>query len=147
MPADFDPLLNVLEEERKLRADGRMAEPWAMVVSHLVAAPVEPAPARRHFNPRPPGVIRPNSSTERVLQYLRMRQGFAWSTYAQIVKATGCTAKSVDWALIYLRGLGLIEHAPHPGHEAYRRYRAVVADLAANECCPPNRRTSMTAKG
>jgi hypothetical protein len=49
----------------------------------------------------------------------------AWWTRAQIVAATGCTSKSVDWALLYLRHTLRVE--AHPDHRCvrYLRYRAM----------------------
>jgi len=58
-------------------------------------------------NPRPPGVIRPGSATEAVLQLLRenpKRQFYRIT----IIQRTGCTRKAVDWALLYLKAQGLI---------------------------------------
>lgn len=59
------------------------------------------------FNPRPPGVIRPDSGTEAVLALLRDNPHRQWSRY-QIVLRTGRTTKAVDWALLYLKTHGFV---------------------------------------
>lgn len=81
-------------------------------------------PAR--FNPRPAGVMRPGSTTEAVLRYLQGRPGRAWITRQQIVVATSRSGKAVDWALIFLRSLDLVEASqdPEPHRSRYLRYRA-----------------------
>lgn len=119
-------------------------DPWSTVVAELSASPSQHRSADR-FNPRPAGEMRPGSASEAVIEYLRQRPSPIWSTHRQIVLATGRSGKSVDWALIYLRGLGLIEHAPHPESETHRRYRAAVADRGANVGGPHLSRTSTIA--
>lgn len=60
------------------------------------------------YNPNPPGVLKDDSATDVVLRYLRT-QIPRFVTREQIVVATGCKPKSIDWALYYLRGLKIIE--------------------------------------
>lgn len=84
-----------------------MKSSMAMTVLTLLA--IKPAPASRHeYNPNPPGVMKDDSTTDLVLRYLRT-QIPRFVSREQIVIATGCKPKSVDWALYYLRGLKLIE--------------------------------------
>lgn len=75
------------------------------------------------YNPRPRGVIREGSATAAVLTYLATRRG-VWLTHAQIVKGTGRSAKSVDWALLFLRSQGLVDCVPDAARNSrYLRYR------------------------
>ncbi len=75
------------------------------------------------YNPRPAGVIREGSATAAVLTYLATRRGI-WLTHAQIVKGTGRSGKSVDWALLFLRSQHLVESVPDAARNSrYRRYR------------------------
>lgn len=66
------------------------------------------------------------SATHAVWEYLSNRQVSGWVTRQQIVSATGCTGKSVDWALIFLRTVKAIETSQDPRCTRYLRYRAVV---------------------
>lgn len=76
------------------------------------------------YNPRPRGVIREGSATAAVLSYLKSRRGIFF-THAQIVKGTQRSAKSVDWALLFLRSQSLVECVPDSSRNArYLRYRA-----------------------
>jgi hypothetical protein len=93
----------------------------ALSASASLAASREVAPPR--FNPRPPGVIREGSATDRVLKMLRSSP--SWRTRAQISWATGLSHGALTWALIYLKAHGLIEHIGDPARNArYFRYRA-----------------------
>lgn len=74
------------------------------------------------YNPRPAGVIRPGSATQAVLSLLQAHPG-RWFTHFQIVQATDRTQKSVDWALLFLKGRGLIGTTSDDGRNSrYRRY-------------------------
>lgn len=64
--------------------------------------------SRRYFNPNPPGQIKDDSCTDRVLRFLRANR-HRYLTHEQIVSGTSCKPKSVDWALYYLKGLKIIE--------------------------------------
>ncbi|MBP7501190.1 MAG: hypothetical protein KA784_00220 [Aquabacterium sp.] len=72
-----------------------------------------PLPESRfcRYNPRPPGVIRPGSASADVLDLLASRPG-QWLYRYQIIHITGRTRKSIDWALIFLEGSGLVEKTP-----------------------------------
>ena len=70
------------------------------------------------YNPRPPGVLYPDSATTAILQYLGSGPGvpfFRW----QLIAATGCTRKSVDWALVYLSARGLVRVHAGAVHNRY----------------------------
>lgn len=77
------------------------------------------------FNPRPAGVMLDHSATRACMDWLGSRQAHGWWTRHQIIVGTGRTQKSVDWALMYLRAMGLVEIKPHESHARYFRYRAV----------------------
>lgn len=94
----------------------------------LLSYPVAPsAPGLRQgaYNPRPPGVIQPGSTTDLTLRWLQSRPDARWWTAAQIVSGVGRHHKTVVWSLVYLRELNLIEStrwgATNP---RYLRYRA-----------------------
>ena len=94
------------------------------VLTLLAASQSQPAP-RRDFNPNPPGVIKDDSSTDRVLRYLRAHRP-RFLTHEQIVAGTGCKTKSVSWAVFYLRDLGIIEcrRCGDRRSPLYQEYRA-----------------------
>lgn len=79
------------------------------------------------FNPRPAGQIRPGSASEAVLAYLQRHEGRSFYRRALIV-ATGRTRKSVDWALLFLVALQLVEQlpaaTPNEPRSGTLRYRA-----------------------
>ena len=76
------------------------------------------------YNPHPRGSIVPGSASEAVLVFLRSRP-LGYFAHHEIVDATQRTNKSVSWALIYLRALGLIEGSTDdPRNLRYLRYRA-----------------------
>lgn len=86
------------------------------------------------LNPRPPGVIRPGSASEAVYELLRENpERLFWRR--QLIVITGRSRKSVDWALLYLGALHLIEVVPMPGEVAvggcerlaYQRFRLASA--------------------
>lgn len=78
------------------------------------------------YNPRPPGVIRPGSATDRVLVVFNSNPK-AWLSHANIRWHTGLGHKPMSWALIYLQRIGLIEAST--GDDArnsrYCRYRLI----------------------
>lgn len=92
----------------------------------LLAAQQAPSP-RKEFNPNPPGQIKDDSATDKVLRFLRANpQRFL--SHAQIVEGTGCKPKSVDWAVFYLQGLKIIESRSCGGRKSplYKEYRAMA---------------------
>ena len=93
----------------------------------LMAATTQPA-SRRDFNPNPPGQIKDDSCTDRVLRYLRQHRP-RFLSHAQIVEGTGCKPKSVSWAVFYLQDLKIIEcrRCVSKRSPLYQEYRA----------CPP----------
>lgn len=98
-------------------------------VQQLVSARPEPTPT--HYNPRPPGVIREDSATAFILNFLQ-ENPHRYFPAGVIVKATGRSEKAVSWGLLYLRRLGLIEAV---GNELinsrYFLYRHTVPDLSS----------------
>lgn len=98
----------------------------------LLAAQTAPAP-RRDFNPNPPGQIKDDSATDRVLRFLRANPQ-RFMSHAQIVEGTGCKPKSVAWAVFYLRDLKIIESRHCGGRRSslYMDYRAMPP---INELC------------
>ena len=77
------------------------------------------------FNPRPPGVMRGEGATTAVLEFLKARCG-QFFTHKQITTSVARSAKSVDWALLYLRAQKLVESVPDSSRNPrYLRYRAV----------------------
>ena len=75
------------------------------------------------YNPRPPGTIREGSTTQAVLVFLNAHPR-RFFTHREIVAQTGRTAKSVDFALLYLHAIGFIERTPDPTRNSrYLRYR------------------------
>jgi hypothetical protein len=101
---------------------------WTCRQLLLCADRNEAAGQRPAFNPRPPGMIQPGSTTEAVLAYLRAVPDTRWLNRAQLVIATRRSNKSVDWALQFLRQHGLVEcipdgERPRVGAQ-YLRYRA-----------------------
>lgn len=93
------------------------------ITDQLLAASMveERAKAARH-NPRPPGVIQSGSATQAVLEFLKAHP-HVYFDRAQIVIRTGRTEKSVDWALIYLKQLGVVDTVPDESRNPrYLRY-------------------------
>src|SRR3546814_13240706 len=66
--------------------------------------------APHRFNPRPPGVVRANSATYAVYALLSANPKRCFN-HAQIVSATGRSAKSIDWGLLFPRQCDLVERS------------------------------------
>ena len=94
-------------------------------ISQLIAATAAPREEPRpKFNPKPKGVIQAGSATAAVLEFLE-RCAPRLFTRAEIIEATGHTAKAVNWGLYYLAQENLIDAIPDPSrNERYKRYRA-----------------------
>ena len=111
---------------------------WAANVSlDWVARQIIGAPGRRRpaFNPRPPGVMRPDSASETVYQFLKNNPG-RYYFMAHIVNQTGRTYKSVSWAVIFLSARGFIARIEHdqPGlNSRYLRYGVPVSNGVNDE--------------
>jgi hypothetical protein len=76
------------------------------------------------YNPRPAGVIRDGSATQAVLVFLRENPKQFFSHF-QIVKGTGRSYKSVNWAMLFLRSQHLVDCVPDAQRNSrYLRYRA-----------------------
>lgn len=75
----------------------------------------------------PLGVMRHGSATHAVYVYLadRRKRYAGWTSRHQIVTAVSRHHKAVDWALIYLRTVKLIETSQDPRCSRYLRYRAI----------------------
>lgn len=99
---------------------------WNNVFARLgdgAELPCTSSPARRQFNPRPAGEVRPGSAADMALSVL-LEAGSQFIACAQVVRLTGRTPKAVSWALIYLRSLDLIEAIADDGRNyRYQRYR------------------------
>lgn len=103
-----------------------VTDSWGVMTTQL--AEQRPSVDRPRFNPRPPGSIQPGSATEVVLIQLR-RNPDRWCSKLSIVWHTGRTGKSVDWALLFLRKLGLIEAQPDGIRAHALRYRITVEGM------------------
>jgi hypothetical protein len=80
-------------------------------------------PPLMRFNPRPPGVIQPGSTSEAVLQILGSSPG-RFFTAQQLIQETGRTHAAVSFALLYLRDQGRIEAYPDAARNPrFLRYR------------------------
>lgn len=89
----------------------RTPQDWAAQFSQLANRPGSNTGLNLNvprYNPRPAGVIRPGSATQAVLALLQAYPG-RWFSHFQIVKATGRTQKSIDWALLFLKARGLVD--------------------------------------
>lgn len=85
--------------------------------------PAENRP-REQFGNRFVGQPSPGSATDIVLTWLESKRHVAWWTQQQIITGTGCTKRSVDWALIFLRSTDRVEVRRDDGRNArYLRYR------------------------
>lgn len=95
----------------------------ALVEQVLASAP-SPLIKPPRFNPRPPGVIRPGSTTDAVIRHLRAHGGF--QSHCQIVWATKRSGKAVDWALLFLRSQKLVRAVEDTSRNSrYLRYVAI----------------------
>ncbi len=98
------------------------ASPWDNVLRQLVHQPGGLNLSVNRYNPRPSGVIRNGSSTHLVLELLQGNQD-RYFNHAAITWQTKCTAKAVNWALLFLKSQGLIECGSDPRNERYARYK------------------------
>ena len=75
----------------------------------------------------PAGVMREGSATHAVWTYLHARRERmpGWVTRQQIVVAVGRHHKAVDWALVFLRAVRLVEASQDARCSRYLRYRAI----------------------
>lgn len=81
----------------------------------------KPVAEVRKYNPRPPGVIRPGSASDRILSLLRGAGGF--HTEQSIRAATGLTHSQASWSLFYLSEHGFIRKVPDTTRgSAFYRY-------------------------
>ena len=100
-----------------------MSAQWTadqLLLIHRLRAEIGPTLPR--YNPRPQGVIRPDSATEAVLAILRA-QPRRWWQHNELVKATGKSYTAVNWAVLYLRRRQLCETTPDGRNARYWRYR------------------------
>lgn len=75
------------------------------------------------FNPKPPGVFFPGSTTDIVYQWMLKQVGTV--TCSEVIEGTGCTRKAVDWALRFLtHGRLIVAHPDISRNPRYLRYRA-----------------------
>lgn len=82
------------------------------------------------YNPRPAGVMQEGGAAKDVLAFLQSHPD-RFFTFNQILLGTGRTAKSVDWACIFLRTQGFVERYRDDGRNSrYCRYRAATKDTA-----------------
>lgn len=80
----------------------------------------------QRYNPRPAGVIREGGATDAVLTFLQ-KHPRRFFCFHEIKMATGKTKPAIDWALIYLKSLGMLECVSDEARNPlYLRYRAVV---------------------
>lgn len=109
-----------------VRNGGGALSGTAWTAKQLLAYPVaRSAPNSRGtppFNPRPPGVIRFGSTTDVVYRFLLANpKRRYWQR--QIVAGVHRSDKTVSWALVYLRSLGLIESRADGRHARNLTYR------------------------
>lgn len=78
---------------------------------------------KKFNNPRPPGVLRPGSGSDVLLRYFRSNPT-RWFFHAELVLTLGRSKGEVDWALVFLTRLGLIEatQTALPGKKPVMRY-------------------------
>lgn len=105
---------------------------FAGFLAALASANHKPAEVRRRFNPRPPGVIREGSASAAVLAFLRESGRF--HTEASIRFVVKRSHSATSWALLYLRGQGLIEAVSDARRSGrYLRYRAVPQEGGSDD--------------
>lgn len=98
-----------------------MSKSMFWVARHLQLKFSEPTSQPR-FNPRPPGVIRPGSSTDAVLAFLTQHPDRLFTCF-ELCKHTGFSIKAVNHACQYLQGRKKITHCEDPRNPRYYRYR------------------------
>jgi hypothetical protein len=103
--------------------DGAMS--WISLQLALSAAN-KPASLALQRAPSPLlGKWRTGSATEHVYLWLAHRgRARVWWSREAIVAGTGRSAKSVDWALLFLRSVEAVEITSDPRCGRYHRYRA-----------------------
>lgn len=98
-----------------------MSTGW--ITRQILAIQRQAEPAQ--FNPRPAGIMLPGSATKAVHVWLLEQHATrSWWTRHQIIAGTQRSEKAVDWALIYLRRVGLVECTNDWRNSRYLRYRA-----------------------
>ena len=106
------------------------SNPFGTMALQLLANARHP-PERVRFNPHPPGVPRQGSASCVVLDFLSTRPK-DFFTRAQLLWHTKRSAKSVDWALLFLRSQHLVEVvSDETRNPRYLRYR-IRADGSRN---------------
>lgn len=70
------------------------------------------ATKRRGFNPHPPGLFLPDSTTDKVYRFLRDHPGVSFR-YAELLKHTGVTPSALNWAVSFLVAQRFIGRKPH----------------------------------
>ncbi len=107
----------------EVEASDALPDPCSML-GQLLTLPVSALQqAKRRQSSRPAGEIRTGGATEAVLNYLLRVPGF--KTEAQIRFATGRSHAAVSWALLFLKGRGLVKAVPDVARNArYCRYCA-----------------------
>lgn len=94
------------------------------ILGQLMALPLPEQQIKRQAPRRPAGEIRPGGASEAVLDYLVAVGGFR--TEAQIRFATGRSHAAVSWALLFLKGRGLVKAVPDVARNTrYCRYCAM----------------------
>lgn len=102
--------------------DSPVKTSWLAMQLRAIAETNQKPVEKPKFNPHPKGVIWEGSATKAVLLFLK-RHHDIYYTHFQICRETGCSGKSVDWALRYLRKTGAIECVPdHVRNSRYLRY-------------------------
>ena len=109
------------------------SSPWgAFALSQLSGRQPE---AKKHiFNPHPPGILQSGSATQAILQFLQSNPGRYFNCH-QIILSTGRTAKSVDWGLLMLRSMNLLELRRDDRSDRYWKYcfKPVLVDEGDDE--------------
>lgn len=100
-----------------------MTSPFSWAVAQIGHLPNAAALQCPKFNPKPPGVILEGSATGAVLRVLNAHPG-RFFTCGELMTLTGRSHSATSWALIRLhKVLGIVETAPDPRQDNYRRYR------------------------
>lgn len=94
---------------------------WSLI---QIAGQPEPAPRVAPYNPRPLGWMAPEGAPAAIVALLRQHPG-RWWTSEQLIRETGKSHAAVSWALLRLRGWGLVTTMPDTTRNSrYLRYRA-----------------------